>query len=233
MRTAKYAAALSVAALVLASATVAIAISAQPGPYSGKTSQVGSNISFTVPSGGNFVDDFKAEMSALCTQGGASQSIDVALAPTPRMKINDGEFAFGGGFVFRNGGEVIGHGKGKVSGSFISAREATGTLQFPWDFFANAGLLSGYHCDTGKVTFRGSLEAQAEADHCVVPKLRGKKFKAAKRAVRHAHCRVGRIVRRHSGKVKRRRVIRQRPRPRTKGPAGTPVKLIVSRGPAR
>lgn len=234
MRTAKYAAALSVAALALASATAAIAVSVQPGPYSGKTSQAGSNVSFTVPSSSGFVDEFKAEMSAVCTKGGASQAIDVSLAPTPRMKVRDGEFAFSGGFVFRNGEEVIGHGKGKVSGTFTSDHQVTGTLRFPWDFFANAGLLSGHHCDTGKVTFRASLESQAaETAHCVVPKVRGKKLKVAKRAIRRAHCRVGRIVKRHSEKVKRRRVVRQRPRPRTERPAGAPVKLVVSRGPGR
>lgn len=232
MRTAKYVVALSVAALALASATAALAISAQAGPYSGRTSQTGSSVSFTVPSGGGFVDDFKAEMSAVCTKGGASQSIDVALAPTPRMKIRDGEFAFVGGFVFRNGEEVIGHGKGNVSGSFTSNHQVAGTLKFPWDFFANAGLLSGYHCDTGKVTFLGSLQSQAKAASCIVPKLRGKKLKAAKRAIRRAHCRVGRIVKRHS-KRKRGRVIRQRPRPRTERVNGAPVKLIVSRGPVR
>lgn len=233
MRTAKYAVALSIAVIGLAVASSALATGAQTGPYLGKTSQPGSSISFTVPSGGNSVDDFKAEMSATCTKGTASQSIDVALAPTPSMKLREGEFAFGGGFVFRNGEEVIGHGRGKVSGSFSSDHQVVGTLKFPWDFFANAGLLSGYHCDTGKVTFQGSLQSDDPvAEKCIVPKVRGKKLKAAKRAIRRAHCRVGRVVKRRA-KAKPRKVIRQRPRARTERAVGSPVKLIVSRGPAR
>lgn len=230
MRTAKYAVALSVA-LGLSWASTALGASAHPGSYVGKTSQPGSTVSFTVPAGGNSVDDFKAEMSAACTKGTASQNVDVALAPTPSMKIREEDFDFGGGFVFRNGEEAIGHGKGRVSGKFSSDHQVTGTLRFPWDFFANAGLLSGYHCDTGKVTFQASLQSAAGGGaKCTVPKLRGRRLKAAKRAIRRAHCSVGRIVRRHS-KAKRRRVIRQRPRPRTERPPGSPVKLVVSLGP--
>jgi hypothetical protein len=233
MRTAKYAVAFSVAAIGSAFVCAALAFGTQAGSYSGKTSQPGSSVSFTVPSGGNSVDDFKAEMSATCTKGTMSQSVDVALSPTPSMKVRDGEFGFGGGFVFRNGQEPIGHGKGKVNGTFSSDHQVTGTFRFPWDFFANAGLLSGYHCDTGKVSFQASVQLQGqEGAKCIVPKLRGKKLKAAKLAVRRAHCRVGRIVKRHSGK-KRLRVIKQRPRPRTERAAGSPVKLVVSRGPAR
>lgn len=233
MRTAKYAVALSVTAIGLVWACAALAVGVQVGSYSGKTSQPGSNVSFTVPSSGNSVDDFKAEMTATCTKGQASQGVDVALSPTPSMKVRDGEFGFGGGFVFRNGQEVIGHGKGKVNGAFSSDHQVTGTFRFPWDFFANAGLLSGYHCDTGKVTFQSSVQLPGSDDaKCIVPKLRGKKLKAAKRAIRRAHCRVGRIVKSPS-KKKRHRVIRQRPRPRTERAEGSPVKLVVSRGPAR
>jgi hypothetical protein len=230
MRTAKYAVALSVA-IGLSWASTALGVAAQGGSYVGKTSQPGSTVSFTVPAAGSSVDDFKAEMSATCTKGMASQNVDVALAPTPSMKIRENEFGFGGGFVFRNGEDAIGHGKGKVSGKFSSERQVAGTLRFPWDFFANAGLLSGYHCDTGKVTFQASLQSDAAGDvKCIVPKLRGRRLKAAKRVIRRAHCRVGRIVRRHS-KAERRRVIRQRPRPRTERPPGSPIKLVVSRGP--
>lgn len=232
MRTAQYAVALSVATIGLAWACAALAMGAQGGSYSGRTSQPGSSVSFTVPSGGSSVDDFKAEMSASCTKGAASQSVDVALTPTPSMKVRDGEFTFGGGFVFRNGQEVIGHGKGRVNGTFSSEHQVTGNFRFPWEFFANAGLLSGYRCDTGKVTFQAFLQSQdPEETRCIVPKLRGKKLKAAKRAIRQAHCRVGRVVKRHS-KKKSQRVIRQRPKPRTERAAGSPVKLVVSRGPA-
>jgi hypothetical protein len=233
MRTAKYAVALSVVAIGLVWATATLAASVQAGPYSGGTSQDGGSVSFTVSNGGGSVEDFKAEMSASCTKGSSSQRLEVTLSPTPSIKIRQGEFNFSGGFIFRNGNTAIGHGKGSVSGDFTSDHQVSGTFRFPWEFFSNAGLLSGYRCDTGKVSFQGSLAAAAPAaPGCVVPKLKGKKLKAAKRAIRQAHCRVGRVVKRHS-KAKRRHVIGQRPRPRTEREAGAPVKILVSRGPAR
>lgn len=234
MRTAKYAAALSVAVAGLVWAAGALAVNAQSGPYSGTTSQAGSSVSFAVVNNRS-VDGFKADMSATCTKGSATQSVDVTLTPTPSMPIRQAqaEFSFDGGFVFHNGPAVIGHGKGRVSGSFTSEGFATGTLRFPWEFFANAGLLGGYHCDTGKVTFQASLATDPPGgSRCVVPKLRGKKLKAAKRAIRQANCRVGRVVKRHS-KAKRSRVIKQRPAAGSGRVAGSPVKLVVSRGPAR
>jgi hypothetical protein len=233
MRTAKYAAAFSVVAIGLAWATATLAASVQVGPYSGGTSQEGGSVSFTVANSGGSVEDFKAEMSAICTKGSSSQRVEVTLTPTPSIKIRQGGFDFSGGFVFRNGDTAIGHGKGNVSGDFSSDRHVTGSFRFPWEFFSNAGLLSGYRCDTGKVTFQGSLATDTSATvQCVVPRLKGKKLKVAKRAIRQAHCRVGRVVKRHS-KAKRRRVIGQRPRPRTEREAGAPVKILVSRGPAR
>ena len=233
MRTAKWAVALSVAVIGLLWATATLAASVQLGSYSGGTSQDGGTVNFTVANSGGSVDDFKAEMSATCTKGSASQIVEVTLTPTPSMKIRRDGFGFSGGFVFRNGDTAIGHGKGNVSGNFTSDRHVTGTFRFPWEFFANAGLLSGYRCDTGKVAFQASLPSgTSAAGRCVVPKLKGKKLKAARRAIKRAHCHVGRIVKRHS-KARRRRVIGQRPRSGSKRAAGAPIKLVVSRGPAR
>lgn len=233
MRVAKCAVVVSVAAIGLVWATATIAAAVQPGPYSGGTSQDGGNVSFTVPDSGGSVDDFKAEMWATCTKGSASQRVEVTLTPTPSMKLRQAGFAFSGGFVFRNGDTAIGHGKGIVSGSFTSDRRVTGTFRFPWEFFSNAGLLSGYRCDTGKVTFQGSLASSAPVTaQCVVPKLKGRRLKAAKRAIKRANCQVGRVVRRHA-RARRRRVIGQRPRAGSQHAAGSPVKLIVSRGPTR
>jgi hypothetical protein len=59
---------------------------------------------------------------------------------------------------------------------------------------------------------------------CVVPKLKGRKLKAAKRALRKRHCRIGKVIRKHRKKAPRKaRVIKQRPRPRTIRPAGSKV----------
>jgi PASTA domain-containing protein len=69
---------------------------------------------------------------------------------------------------------------------------------------------------------------------CKVPKLKGKKLKAAKKTVRKRNCRLGKVKRRASKKVPKGEVISQRPR------AGklidrrkAKVKLVVSTGPPR
>jgi hypothetical protein len=65
---------------------------------------------------------------------------------------------------------------------------------------------------------------------CVVPKVTRKLLSAAKKAIRRADCRVGKIRKAYSRKLKRGRVISQKPRPRTRLAAGSKVRLTVSRG---
>jgi hypothetical protein len=65
---------------------------------------------------------------------------------------------------------------------------------------------------------------------CVVPKVKGKPLKAAKRAIRAAHCAVGTVKRAYSARVRRGRIVSQRPKPHAVRPTGTKVKLVVSRG---
>jgi PASTA domain/Divergent InlB B-repeat domain len=65
---------------------------------------------------------------------------------------------------------------------------------------------------------------------CVVPKVKGKKLRAAKQAIRRAHCAVGTVTRAFSAKVKKGRVISQKPKPGKKLAAGSKIKLKVSKG---
>jgi uncharacterized delta-60 repeat protein len=65
---------------------------------------------------------------------------------------------------------------------------------------------------------------------CVVPKLKGKTLKAAKRAIRRAHCSLGKVTRAYSAKVKRGRVLAQKPKPGRKLAAGAKVRLTLSKG---
>ncbi len=65
---------------------------------------------------------------------------------------------------------------------------------------------------------------------CRVPRLKRKSLKAAKRAIRHANCTLGKVKKRPSNKVKRGRVISQRPKAGAQLPNGAMVKLTVSRG---
>lgn len=55
---------------------------------------------------------------------------------------------------------------------------------------------------------------------CVVPKLKGKKLKAAKKALRKAHCSLGKVKGPRAGKVKH-----QSRKARTILPAGTKVNI--------
>ena len=65
---------------------------------------------------------------------------------------------------------------------------------------------------------------------CKVPKLRGKKLSAAKRALTSSACAVGKVKREHSRKVRKGRVVSSRPAAGTTHPRGTKVALVISRG---
>ncbi len=73
-------------------------------------------------------------------------------------------------------------------------------------------------------------EAQAM---CVVPNVKGKTLAAAQSAIAEAKCQTGTIQRAFSTKVKRSRVISQKPGPDTRLAEGGKVNLVVSRGRKR
>jgi PASTA domain len=68
---------------------------------------------------------------------------------------------------------------------------------------------------------------------CVVPKLRGKTLRAARAAIRRGNCRMGRVQRRFSSRMKAGRVISQRPRARARLAANARVHVVVSKGKRR
>jgi hypothetical protein len=65
---------------------------------------------------------------------------------------------------------------------------------------------------------------------CKVPRLRGKTLKAAKKALRKAHCRAGKVSRKRSKTIHKGRVISTKPKAGRKLPNGTKVKITLSRG---
>ena len=65
---------------------------------------------------------------------------------------------------------------------------------------------------------------------CVVPRLKGKTLAAAKRALKSAHCGVGKVTKKSSARVKKGQVISQTPAPRKHLAVGTPISLVVSKG---
>lgn len=68
---------------------------------------------------------------------------------------------------------------------------------------------------------------------CRVPRTKGLKLPAAEKAIRRAHCRVGKIKRIRSRKVRRGRVVDTRPPVGRRLRAGSKVELFVSNGAAK
>jgi PKD domain/PASTA domain len=64
---------------------------------------------------------------------------------------------------------------------------------------------------------------------CIVPKLRGKSLATAKRALKRAHCGVGKVTRKRSSSVRSGHVIGSKPKAGRHRPRGTRVALLVSR----
>jgi Glucodextranase, domain B/PASTA domain len=75
-----------------------------------------------------------------------------------------------------------------------------------------------------------AIVTPSPTDICKVPKIKGMKLAVAKKALRHAHCRIGKIKHVKSGKVALGRVIRISSRPGRRLPAGAKVELFVSKG---
>jgi hypothetical protein len=67
---------------------------------------------------------------------------------------------------------------------------------------------------------------------CRVPRVKGKALVRARKAIRRAHCSVGRVRRVRSARP-RGHVVSQSLKPGARKPAGTKVNLVVSRGPSR
>lgn len=64
---------------------------------------------------------------------------------------------------------------------------------------------------------------------CVVPKVKGKTLKAARRSIRAHGCRVGKIKHAFSARVRRGHVISQNPKPHKVRRPGAKVRLVVSK----
>jgi Uncharacterized protein conserved in bacteria len=75
-----------------------------------------------------------------------------------------------------------------------------------------------------------SLTAKFTLKSCVVPRVTGKTLAAAKRALKAHSCRVGKVKQAFSSKVKKGRVVAQKPKPGKHLRHGAKVALTVSKG---
>lgn len=77
----------------------------------------------------------------------------------------------------------------------------------------------------------GNDSATVVSKQCVVPKLKKRGLKKAKKALRKANCKPAKVSRRFSGKIQEGKVIRGSKSRGKAFPAGSKVKLVVSKGP--
>ena len=106
----------------------------------------------------------------------------------------------------------------------LAARAAAGSSFAGW-----AGACTGKVSCAVRMTAAHSVTASFVRD-CVVPTLRGKGLTAARRSIKAHDCSVGRIGHAFSTKVKKGRVISQKPKPRRRLTHGAKVRLTVSKG---
>lgn len=115
----------------------------------------------------------------------------------------------------------------------LTAAPSSGANFSGWSGACTGSSLACALTPQGSLAVTARFASSGTARHvCIVPKLKGKKLRAARRALRHAHCRLGTIKRRFSN-VKKGRIIAQRPRAGRHRRARTRVRLVISRGHRR
>ena len=92
-----------------------------------------------------------------------------------------------------------------------------------------SGGCTGKAACTLSMTSARSVKASFVKD-CVVPRLKGKSLKSARRSIRAHGCRLGKIKHAFSLKVQKGHVISQSPKPKRVRKHGARVSLIVSKG---
>jgi hypothetical protein len=209
----------------------------------GATVKFGSNASGTV----TFVSPTKLTAVA---PAGAAGTVQVAVT-TPAgtsAATNSDLYAYGApGITSVNptkgptagGNTVTIVGSGFVPGATVKfGAAAAGTVTFVSSGQLTAVVPAGTAGTVDvSVTTPAGTSGATTADHykylpppCIVPKLKGKKLKAAKHALKKANCSVGKITHKHSSSVKKGHVISSKPKRGKHLPHGAKVKLVVSSG---
>ena len=81
-----------------------------------------------------------------------------------------------------------------------------------------------------KIALTVSSGSMPKTKMCVVPRLKGRSLAAAKTALKAAHCGIGKVSFKPSGKVPKGQMLSWKPGTGSKHPAGTKIALTVSRG---
>ena len=119
-----------------------------------------------------------------------------------------------------------------LTGPGVDKRTSVADIEHPiWTVTFKAGTYT-FKCDV-HASMKGTFVVAVGAPppvRCRVPRVLGKTLARARRAIRSAHCSVGRVRYAHS-KRRRGRVMRQTPRAGRTLVRGSRVRLVVSRGP--
>ncbi|HSS41832.1 MAG TPA: PASTA domain-containing protein [Solirubrobacterales bacterium] len=107
-----------------------------------------------------------------------------------------------------------------------ASADLTIKLKAPLRKVTNTVTLSSQAVETNA----GNDSAQVVSKQCVVPKLKTRKLKAAKKALRKANCKPGKVSHRFSGKPEGKVIRGSKSRGKVLR-AGSKVKLVVSSGP--
>jgi hypothetical protein len=157
--------------------------------------------------------------------------------PPPTYTLNVSKAGTGAGLVTGNGINC---------GAICSASYAAGTIvTLSQSHDVSKTTFGGWNGDcsgiasTCQLTMNGNKAVtatfyqKATPPACIVPKVIGKKLAAAKRRIRAAHCKVGKVSYAKSTKKKKGKVIGQRPRAGSHRANGAKVKLVVGKGPKK
>ena len=119
---------------------------------------------------------------------------------------------------------------GSATSVSLSAAAAAGST-----FAGFSGDCSGTSCSLGMsanhaVTATFTTSAPPPPVKCVVPKVVGLTLAKAKTKIKKAHCRVGKVTKKHSSKKKKGKVIKQSPKAGKKLKVNSKVNLTVGKG---
>jgi hypothetical protein len=180
-----------------------------------------------VPAGGStgfrfaYVQDYLAANVASLAQTAASTFVDtIAVSRSGKGK---GTVTSSPGGI--SCGKTCSHGYPYGTPVTLKAKPARGSTFAGW-----SGACKGSGRCKITTTDNTSVTAKFARRQCVVPKVVGKTLKAAKRALTRSYCAVGKVTTVASSKVKKGRVVSQKPKHGKRLKAHTKIRLVVSRG---
>lgn len=209
-------------------------LAADPAPPSGMTIAPNGKVTFSVPATG--LTQFAYKVVAFNAAGRASTStVTVTVGTSATETLTVGESGDGAGTVTSSPagiscGATCSHAYAQGTAVTLTATAASGSTFAGW-----SGDCAGT-APTCRLTMSAAHSATATFAanpppiSCIVPRLKGKRLSAAKRAIKAHHCRVGKVKHAFSRKVGKRRVISQKPKAHTRLKRGAKINLVVSKG---